>query len=38
MTVDNLTNLEEYCFNKSLLTLLNGQQNLQKQYFNMIQT
>ena len=37
MTMDNLTNLDEDHFNKSMLTLLNGQQDLQKQSFNMMQ-
>ena len=35
--MNNLTNLDEDNFNKSLLTLLNGQQDLQKQSFNLIQ-
>ena len=29
--------LEENCFNESLLTLLNGQQDVKKQSFNMMQ-
>ena len=32
-----VTNQDEDCFNESLLTLLNGQQDLQRQSFNMIQ-
>ena len=35
--MNNLTNLDEDHFNETLLTLLNGQQDLQKQSFNMIQ-
>ena len=35
--MDNLINLHEDHFNESLLTLLNRQQDLQKQSFNMIQ-
>ena len=35
--MEYLINLDEDHFNKSLLTLLNGQQDLQKQSFNMIQ-
>ena len=35
--MDNWTNLDEDYFNKSFLTLLNGQQDLQKQSFNMMQ-
>ena len=31
MTKTNMTNPEEDCFNESLLTLLNDQQDLQKQ-------
>ena len=37
MTMGNITNLDEDHFNKSLLTLQHGQQDLQKQSFNMIQ-
>ena len=37
MTTNNMTNLGEDWFNKSLLTLLNGQEDLQKQSFNMMQ-
>ena len=35
--MENLTNPDEECFNESLLTLVNGQQDLQKQSLNMIQ-
>ena len=35
MTRTNMTNQEEDHFNDLLLTLLNGQQDLQKQSFNM---
>ena len=31
-----MTNPEEDCFNKSLMTLINGQQDVQKQSFNMM--
>ena len=34
---ENLTNPDEECFNELLVTLLNGQQDLQKQSLNMIQ-
>ena len=37
MTKTNMTNPEEDHFNESLLTLLKGQQDLQKQSFNMMQ-
>ena len=37
MTKDNMTNLEKDHFNESLLTLLNGQQDLQRQSLDMIQ-
>ena len=37
MTRNNIANLEEDNFNELLLTLLNGQQDLQKQSFNMMQ-
>ena len=35
--MENLTNPDEDHFNESLLTLLNGQQDLHKQFFNMMQ-
>ena len=35
--MENLTNPDKDCFNESLLTLLNAQQDVQKQSFNMIQ-
>ena len=35
--MENVTNQDEDHFNESLLTLLIGQHNLQKQSFNMIQ-
>ena len=34
---EHLTNQDEDCFNESLLKLLNGQQDFQKQSYNMIQ-
>ena len=34
---ENLTNQDEDCFNESQLALLNGQEDLQKQSFNMMQ-
>ena len=37
MMRNNITNLEEDCLNESLLTLLNCQQDLQKQSFNVMQ-
>ena len=37
VTRNNITTPEEDCFNESLLTLLNGQKDLQKQSFNMMQ-
>ena len=37
MTIENVTNLDKDHFNESLLTLLNGQHDLQKQSFNMMQ-
>ena len=37
MATNNITNPEEDHFNESLLTLLNGQQDLQKQSFNLMQ-
>ena len=37
MTRNNITNPEEDQFNESILTLLNGQQDLQKQSFNVMQ-
>ena len=36
MTKTNMTNLEEDHFNESLITLLNGQQDLEKQSLTMI--
>ena len=36
MTRTNMTNPEEDHFNKSLFTLLSGQQDLQKQSLNMM--
>ena len=35
--MENVTNQDEDQFNESLLTILSGQQDLQKQSFNMIQ-
>ena len=35
--MENFNNSDKDYFNESLLTLLNGQQNLQKQSFNVIQ-
>ena len=34
---ENVTNKDEESFNESLLILMNGQQDFQKQSFNMIQ-
>ena len=37
MTRNNMANLEEDHYRSTLLTLLNGEQDLQKQSFNMMQ-